>query len=196
VLDVRGSAVYLLLAGKNYFIGAQDGLHFVKFAEPCPSSHAGPGYGPADLALSSATDLAILCAGGVAAGSEGKKAYVSTDGGRTFHQIAAPPFSGDVGEFAAASRTTLLMTAQSGASFVYRTSGTDSRWTTPLVIGDGGMGFYDLDFTDALHGAVIHGPAAFVFLTAGQMNLLPDPGELYLTNDGGNSWHRVVIVGH
>jgi len=196
VLDVRGSAVYLLLASQNYFIGARDGLHFVKFGEPCPSSHTGPGYGPADLAVSSAMDLAILCGGGVAAGSESKKAYVSTDDGRTFHQIATPPFSGDVGELAAASPTTLLMTAQSGASFVYRTSGTDSRWTTPLEIGDGGMGFYDLDFTDAVHGAVIHGPAALLFLSAGQINLLPDPGELYITNDGGNSWHQVVLGGH
>jgi len=194
-LDVSGSAVYLLVAAGKYLLGAPDGLHFSHVAVPCPRTATGLAMGPVDLALTSATRLAVLCAGGVAAGSEGKKVYVSSDGGRRFHQIATPPFGGDVGQLVAAGPSTLLVAARSGASEIYRTSGADTTWTTPITIGDGGMGFVDLAFSDALHGAMIHGPADSLVPSRVPLNSLPYPGQLYLTSDAGASWRRVVVSG-
>jgi hypothetical protein len=196
-LGVRGSAVYLLVGGTRYFVGATDGRHFVKVTDPCPPVQAAPGYALASLALPAAKTLAVLCGDGVAAGSEPKAVYVSTDGGRTYRQVATPPREGDVGELAAGSSTTLVMTAQSGASWVFRTAGTDTKWTTTLTFADGGIGLGDLSFTDSAHGAVIHAPADPVLfpLSSKYPAHLPDPGTLFLTDDGGISWQPVVVDG-
>ncbi len=195
VLDVRGSAVDLLVGGTKYFVGATNGRHFAKLTDPCPSSRTGPGYVLDSLALPAAKTLAVLCGDGVAAGSEGKKVYVSTDDGRTFRQVATPPFEGDVGELAAGSPTTLVMTARSGASWVFRTSGADTKWTTSLTFGDGGLGLGDLSFTDSTHGAVIHALADFVLSFRYLGGHVPDLGTLFLTDNGGISWQPVVVDG-
>lgn len=95
------------------------------------------------------------------------------------------PTYGDVAwgnELVAISDTTLLMTASSGASFVFRTTGEDRTWTTPLLAEDGGAGFVDLTFSDATYGAVIHSPA---FRAGISGNNPPAVGTLCLTSNGG-----------
>lgn len=194
-LDVRASAVYLLVGGTKYFVGAADGRHFAKQIDPCSLYRTGPGYWAlADLAVPAAKVLVVLCGGGAAAGSEEKKLFVSTDGGRIFRQVATPPFEGDAGEVAAASPTTLAITANSGASWVFRTVGSDTKWSTSMTFRDGGAGFDDLSFTDSTHGAVIHAPAVG-FVSAEDSGRPPDPGTLFLTDNGGASWQPVVVDG-
>jgi len=112
------------------------------------------------------------------------------DAGHTFRSVAEPPFSGDVGDIAAATPSTLAITAASGASYVYRTGGADATWTTPLEMGDGGVVWNDLGFTDSSHGLSVYGPAARWLMYASPPNGL---GRLFLTDDGGVGWYPVNL---
>jgi len=191
-LTVHGSAVVLLAAGASAspLLVAPDGDHFARRRQPCPSALAEGGMAPVGLAASGPTDLAILCAGNAGAGSAQKSVYVSTDAARTFHRIADPPLGGDPGQMAAASPTTFVVAAASGASWLYRTVGHDTRWTTARRFGDGGVGFTDLGFSDRLHGAAIYGEASVAESVTGQPP--PLPGVVYLTNSGGRTWFPIA----
>jgi photosystem II stability/assembly factor-like uncharacterized protein len=50
---------------------------------------------------------------------------------------------------------------------------------------DGGMGWADLGFTTAADGVVVRGPAD------SDGNVTRRPGQLFLTDDAGATWHRV-----
>jgi photosystem II stability/assembly factor-like uncharacterized protein len=188
-LQLQGSAVYLLASATSTFLGAEDGIHFEQLADPC-TSQDGFLSQPVSFALSTPSDLAVLCGGGAAAGSEMKEVLVSSDGGNSYKQVAGPPFGGGAGEIAAASPSTLVVSAISGASSLYRTSGADAAWSIPLEFGDGGIGFTDLGFTDSTDGVVIRGPNPIVSLAS--LNQ-PGLGTLYLTDDAGATWSAVNI---
>jgi hypothetical protein len=68
---------------------------------------------------------------------------------------------------------------------LFRSIDAGRRWTTPLTIADGGVGWGDLGFTTARDGVVIHGPAV---TDGGSRN---HPGRLLLTDDGGARWSAV-----
>lgn len=194
-LQLQGRSVYVIAAGA--FIHSYDGTNFSEVPNPCPPPPPTPGYGLDSVALSSPTDLVVLCGDGAAAGSEAKQAYVSTDGGNRYEEIAVPPFSGDAGSIAAATPTTFVISAASGATFIYRTSSPDSTWTTAASFGDGGIGITDLGFTDATHGVFIHAGAGAVINQANGYGATPVPGglgTLYLTDDAGATWYMVPIA--
>ncbi|MHB1582874.1 MAG: WD40/YVTN/BNR-like repeat-containing protein [Acidimicrobiales bacterium] len=193
-LQVQGHAVSLLAKGVGTvtILGSPDGSHFADLPDPCPTS--GPDYwSPADLSASTPTDLAVLCAGNGAAGSEQKQVFVSSDGGHTYRQVALPPFLGDAEAIAAASPTTLVVSARSGASWLDRATGADTGWTTALTFDDGGMGVSDLGFTDATHGQLVHSPPGGLLQLAGTALPPAGLGTLYLTDDGGASWYPVAV---
>ncbi len=195
-LQVQGHAVYLLAEGGGTatILGSPDGSHFAVLPDPCPT--AGPGYwSTVDLSASTPTDLAVLCAGNAAAGSEQKQVFVSTDGGHTYRQVAVPPFLGDAGAIAAATPTTLVVSARSGASWLYRTTGAGTGWTAAITFDDGGMGVTDLGFTDATHGVVVHAPPGGLLQLVGTAPATAGLGTLYLTDDAGASWYPVTIPG-
>lgn len=167
----HGSALYLL-SGTLLFASAGGAL--AGLPGPCPS-----GFVPGGLAVSSATDIAALCAGEAGAGSSTKQVFVSTDSGHTYRALPDAPRSGQTVGFAAASPTTIALAAASGASWIYRTAGAGTTWSTPLSFPDGGAGWADLGFTDATHGVVVYAP---------QQN-----GKIYLTSDAGASWTEVPL---
>ena len=193
VLRLQGSRVFLLVEASPapYLVGSVDGSQFGRLVDPCPFPSTGPRSAPAGLTVSTVSDLAVACSGGAAAGSEGKRVYVSADGGHTYRRIADPPLGGEAGELAAANLTTLLMTASSGASFIYRTSGADTAWTMPVWFGDGGVGFTDLGCSDPTHCAVVYGRAEMAATISA--NPPPHLGTLYLTDDGGATWQAAVV---
>lgn len=170
-----GPAVYVLIPGATPVLRlSTDGTHFAGLAKPCPA-----GFGIGRIAVSSAHDLAVLCAGNAAAGSVSKVVFLSADSGATYHPVADAPLGGDPVDLAAATPTTFALAAASGASEVYRTTGSDTAWSTPLSFGDGGAGWADLGFTDASHGVVVYAPRA--------------SGVVYLTDDAGATWHPVTF---
>jgi photosystem II stability/assembly factor-like uncharacterized protein len=186
-LALQRQAVYVLAPGSPaMFLLAADGTHFSRLADPCQA-----GFQPSGLAASTPRDIAVVCAGNGAAGSLQKHVLVSSDGGRTYRSLPDAPLPGTVQAIAAASPTTLAIATASGASWIYRTAGQDTTWTTPLSFDDGGIGWNDLGFTDAEHGVVVHAPAARA-LGFGE-NPPPALGAVYLTDDGGATWHATPL---
>jgi hypothetical protein len=174
-IGLQNSAVYLLMA--TVLLASANGSTFSTVNSPCPS-----GSTASHMAVSTPTNLAVLCSGGAAAGSSAKQVYVSANAGQTFTRIAQAPLGGEPIAMAAGSPTTIAIAAASGASWVYTTQGADTTWFTPLTFGDGGAGWGDLGFTDATHGVVIHGPG------------LPGDGVVYLTSNGGASWYAIPLA--
>jgi hypothetical protein len=174
-IGLQASAVYLLMA--TVLLHSANGSTFSAVNSPCPS-----GSTASHMAVSTPTNLAVLCSGGGAAGSSAKQVYVSANAGQTFTRIAQAPLGGEASAMAAGSPTTIAIAAASGASWVYTTQGADTTWFTPLTFDDGGAGWGDLGFTDATHGVVIHGPG------------LPGDGVVYLTSNGGASWYAIPLA--
>ncbi len=127
------------------------------------------------------TSLYSLCGGEGAAGSVTKE-IVKTMSGQSA-VVGQPPLGGDPEALAATSSGTLVVSAASGASELYRSIDGGVTWST-MTFNDGGIGFNDLGFTTSTQGVVIHG--------------LPGPpanytSQLLMTYDGGATWHAVPI---
>ena len=148
------------------------------FANPCASA----GLSLASMEAPNSTTLYSLCFGNGAAGSQTKTVVVTQNGRSTV--AGSTPLVGDAEALAATSTGTLVVSAASGASFLYRSLDGGHTWSTVATYGDGGMGFNDLGFTTSTQGVVIHG--------------VPGPpaneaSELLMTHDAGASWKAVPI---
>ena len=134
------------------------------------------------VAPTSATDLYLLCAGGVAAGSQPKQVLHSTDAGRHAQSTGGEQVSrtGDVEGLAAApAGRTVLVSARSGGSVVYRSPDGAMHWNRVLFAGDGGLGYHDVGFTTAQQAVAVHGaPTASTH-------------ELLISDDAGAHWDVV-----
>ena len=194
-LVAEGRAVFVLSAYPSpEILGSPDGIHFAALNSPCPLATVGePGsYSPGSLAASGPTHVAVACLGGVGAGNQLKQVYRSEDGGHTYQRLPDPPTGGDGAELAMPAPTTLLLGAVSAATTVYRTEPPAGPWTTAFFTG-GGISLTDLAFVDPAHGAFVYGAANFTLSILSAPNPPPDLGELYLTDDGGATWHSVHI---
>jgi photosystem II stability/assembly factor-like uncharacterized protein len=152
-----------------------DGVTWHRELEPCPSATV------ASVAAATSARLYVVCAGGLAAGSESKSAYRSDNDGASFKRVADPPFSGDF-EAVAASPASVSVAAASGGTEIYASFNDGLTWTTTLGFGDGGLGLSDLGFTTATQGVVIHGQPAY-----------PGSLQLLMTRDGGREWVPVDV---
>jgi len=149
------------------------------FPDPCATL---TNYGFDAFVAPDTTSLYTLCGGGGAAGSV-IKAVVKTVSGVSA-VTGTPPAGGDPEALAATSAGTLVVSAASGASWLYRSTDGGATWTTAETFNDGGIGFNDLGITTARQGVVIHG--------------VPGPptnvaSQLLMTTDGGASWSVVPI---
>jgi hypothetical protein len=195
-LVAAGRAVYVLSTDPTPEIfGALDGVHFFPLPVPC---QAVPGQGPsssvpAGLAARTPSDMAVVCLGGPASGQVPKQAYVSVDSGHTYIRVSDPPVAGDGAALVYPSPGTLLLETSSAASGVDRLGIPHGRWSSPLGFSDEGIGSTDLAFVDAGHGVVVHAPFDSALFFLGQPGAPRHLGELYLTNDGGASWHPQPI---
>ena len=149
------------------------------FPDPCAVV---PGYGVDTFVAPDTTRLYTLCSGQGAAGSV-EKEIVKTQNGQST-AVGTPPRGGDPGELAATATGTLVVSAASGASWLYLSTDGGSSWTTAMTFDDGGIGFNDLGFTTSTQGVVIHGE--------------PGPpsnytSQLLMTTEGGATWSPVPI---
>lgn len=159
------------------------GMSLASHATPCTS----PGIeGASAVAVTAKDSLALLCAGSAAAGSVDKTVYVSYDLGGSWTRAGSPPRGGDPGGLAGGTPRRLVVSAESGASWLYDSVNAGQSWGTAYQSGDGGLGFNDLGFTTTTDGAVVRAP---VFTNG---NSLHAPGQLLLTGDGGATWHAVT----
>lgn len=159
---------------------ANDGSTWRRLPDPC--------YQPSeatDLAgmASPGDDLLFeLCAGNPGAGQEGKSLRASSNGGTTSHVVSHLPLGGLAWGIAAPSSRDVLVTAVSGASFVYRSTNAGSTWATQMF-RDGGEGFYNFAFATPSFGATVEG------------NPIDGPpyNRLLETDNGGATWSPVHI---
>ncbi len=152
-----------------------DGITWRSEPQPCPSDTV------ASIAAATATRVFVVCAGGVAAGSQVKTAYGSDNSGANYERVTDPPFDGDF-DAVAASPTSISVVASSGGSEIDTSFDNGQTWTTPLDLGDGGLGLSDVGFTTATQGVAIHGRIEY-----------PDSLQLFMTRDGGHQWSAVAV---
>lgn len=177
-LAAAGGVAWALSAGSFQSIPAS-GNQVASLPDPCGSA---PGGGV--ISAWSATQLAVACAGPGGLGSMSKTVKVSTDGGHSFSATAAnPPAAGDL-EGVATNGGTVVVSASSGASYLYATFDGGHTWATPYSDASGGAPFTDLGFTDPTQAVAIEGVAG----TGRQPFLV-------MSTDGGHSWHKVAISG-
>jgi photosystem II stability/assembly factor-like uncharacterized protein len=172
--------VAAVLDGDSVVVTGDGGLSYAMQANPCATLNAGGPEGTAAVAVTGPNSLAMLCAGGIAAGSAQKMVFVSDDLGTHWTEAGSPPFGGDPRGISGATPEHLVVEAVSGGSWLYYSADGGVHWSTGYFAGDGGAGFNDLGFTTTTDGAAVHGPVAAM------------PGQLLLTSDGGATWTTVT----
>jgi len=174
---VEGGTAYLTGSDRRLVV-ARPGSVITRALPGC--GHVQPGAGL----------LLLSCQTGAAAGSGPKQAWSSADDGRTWTRRADPPFGGDLGGLLPLTSRRWLLDTGGGASSLLLTLDGGLSYRSVLPLGDGGAGGTDLAFTDPLHGVVVDGRPDLASGDAPH----PDFG-LYLTTDGGSSWHHAPITG-
>lgn len=143
-----------------------------------------PCQGPSGLAITALDDqnMAIVCNSGAAAGSEPKLVYLSQNGGASWSAAGSAPMGGDSLGVAMASPTTIVISAASGASWLYASFDGGHTWTDAVQdTNGGGSPWEDLGFTDAQQGVAVEG---LVGIAGASTRLL-------MTHDGGHTWSPV-----
>ncbi len=84
------------------------------------------------------------------------------------------------------------MTAQSGASFIYRSTDSGGSWDTVDDLADGGAGFRDLGFTTATQGVVVSGEPTTG--TPSSTDAAATGSQLLMTHDAGATWTPVSFT--
>jgi hypothetical protein len=176
------ASVAAILDGTSVIVTGNGGLSTTEHATPCTTQAVA--YATS-VAVTGPDSLALLCSGQGAMGSVDKTIYVSSDLGQHWTKAGAPPRGGDPISLAGATPSQLVVSAASGASWLYYSGNGAAQWGSAYEVGDGGAGFNDLGFTTASDGVVVYGPA----LTDG--NGEGRPGRLLLTSNGGATWQAV-----
>ena len=177
VVSGSGAWVVVQTSGGQAVLVAKGAAGWARRPLPC-------GQPSLTLAAATAADLATICSGGGAAGSQPKQLYTSSDGAQTWRPVSSGPMPGDTLDAAMASPSVVVIAAASGASFLYGTFDGGGSWSTVYEdTSSGGAPWRDLGFTNASQGVVVEG------LTPGTAGL--PPNRLLMTRDGGHSWAAV-----
>ena len=166
--------------GRDVLVTGNGGLTFTVNPVPCPALEQNP-----SVAVTSPHGLALLCIGQGYTGHTIKRVYVSRDDGAHWTPAGSPSPDGDGGTIAATATGQVAIATASAASWLLYSGDAGSSWRIVYTADDGGVGWADLGFTTATDGVVVRGPAD------GDGNSTQRPGQLFLTSDGGTTWHQV-----
>ncbi|MGH7666030.1 MAG: WD40/YVTN/BNR-like repeat-containing protein [Candidatus Dormibacteria bacterium] len=178
-LVLQGGAGWLLEDDRTVIGGARlvDG-RWLPWHPPCMQVN-----GPAGLAASTAQDVIAVCFQGIwgPASPAGVRAYISTDGGNSFHLLSAPlPSSaGGQGRLASPSPGTAFLAGGAGLLATFNGGAT---WSTVYQPPEGSW----LDYV------------GFETVTQGVAISIDDSGatpvgSLLMTLDGGHRWSLVTL---
>jgi len=174
------AGVAAVVVDHDVLVTADGGRTLSRNPVPCPALAPVP-----SVAVTSATGLAIVCTGEGFGGHTIKHVYVSDDDGAHWALAGQPSPDGDAGTLAAATAGQLAIATASAASWLFYSGDAGASWRVVNQQDDGGMGWADLGFTTAAHGVVVYGPAD------SDGNVTRRPGQLFLTDDAGATWHQV-----
>lgn len=121
------------------------------------------------------TVLYLVCGGGAAAGSQGKRVYRSDDGGDSWLPVSSAPFGGDL-DGAAASPDTLLVSWGGGAAGIYASLDNGGHWASAYT-GKIPIGITEMGMTTATQGYAIDSRSLLV-----------------MTHDAGRHWAVVRLA--
>jgi hypothetical protein len=176
--------VAAVLDGSTVIVTGNGGLSVADRATPCTTEGVAIA---ASVAVTGPDSLALLCSGQAAMGSVSKTVYVSDDLGQQWTKAGTPPLGGDPITLSAATPQQLIVSAASGATWLYYSADGAARWDSAYEAGDGGAGFNDVGFTTTSDGVAVHAPAHTDGNTDGSA------GQLLLTSDGGATWQLVTF---
>jgi photosystem II stability/assembly factor-like uncharacterized protein len=183
-ISLHGRAVWIvgrsIGPGQSLLSASADGADWTTRPDLCGADASLTGVAPV-----SALGLFVLCGDSPGAGSEPKRVLWSTDGGASAQPVAAmPPSSGIADAIVAADDRVVVVSAASGASWIYRTADAGATWATALTSDDATQVFSDLGFTTATQGFVVQG------------HLQTDKvggTQLLMTRDAGATWVPVTF---
>ena len=176
------AGVAAVVAGHDVFVTHDGGLTHTLYPVPCALASGVP-----SVAVTSATGLVALCTGEGYTGHTIKQTFVSDDDGVSWTKAGAPSPDGDGGVLAATPAGNVVIATESAASWLFYSPDDAQTWRIVDEQPDGGAGWADLGFTTDTDGVVIHGPAV------NDANTQQRPGQLFLTSDGGATWHQVTF---
>ncbi len=153
-VTVSGSSAWAGIA-PQIWTTANSGKTWTKLSFRCPSAYPAS----SSVAAASPADIALACSnqGDPQPGSSYKEVFVSANGGASFRKAGQPPTPGEVGDLAMppGNPQVIMMTAASGASFLFRSHNGGTTWQETEYF-DGGLDFRDLAFASGTTGYVIH----------------------------------------
>lgn len=184
---VHGRSVYVIdpqvdvTGGKDKFYASIDGgQHFTARAVPCDKP-ATPGVPLVQAVATSATGVALLCAGNPGFSKAEKFVYTSTDAARSYHYAGMMGVWGIQSQLAASRSGNLAVASVSDGSFIYinNTHG-GTKWTMVWASSDGGAGWNDIQYVTNTEAWIVRGVPSWLF---------NGPGKLYVTRDAGKNWY-------
>jgi hypothetical protein len=167
---------WLVAVNRTVTGGARlEGGGWMPWQPPC--ADAG---GPAVLAASTSLDVVALCDEGLWNDRpQAERAYLSVDGGTTFHPVASPvPIEIEGAASPAPGSVVIAGTTTNATAVLMATADGGTTWKT-VHREHAGAGWADLGFTSSRQAAVIR--------TDDQ------GGRLLMTVNGGTSWNPVPI---
>jgi photosystem II stability/assembly factor-like uncharacterized protein len=179
VLAVYGKTVYaggLETSGAaNFLFASTDGVHFATRPQPCAASQA---LALTSIAPTSASKFALLCDGNPGLSQAVKTAYLSADTGKTYRYAGQLGNIGIQAQLVESPSGNLAVAASSDGSFIYINDSRSTAWTMPVGIGDGGLGWGDIQYLTDNQAWVVYSPG----------NEVDSLGKLLVTRDAGRHW--------
>jgi hypothetical protein len=110
--------------------------------------------------------------------------YTSDDLGAHWRKAGAPPANANPYAIAAGTPGNVVIAMFDNAPWLLRSTDGAATWTSVTARDKNVVGWGDLDFTTPADGSAIDGPADAIAPIGW-------PGHLFLTSDGGATWHQV-----
>lgn len=178
------AGVAAILTGSSVLVSRDGGVHWASNSTPCTSIKKGQ---PGSVAVIAPNGLALLCIGEGFLSHTVKLTYKSLDDGAHWTAAGKPGTPGDGGTIATASLNRWVISTASAGSWLYYSGRQGFGWHPVAFRGDGGLGWADLGFTTLTNGIIVYGPAR------SDGNPEHFPGQLWLTSNGGQTWHAVTF---